>query len=117
MKKRKRLLGITVLFFIAVVFASGIGSALGLWLFRPSAPLSNDFAGSISLRLDNLEKSQRDLLYRHAALEQAAKEKQRLQNALEFHQQMMDKNRFQSSSAPVGEASITEQPRLVQPAK
>jgi len=117
MKKRKRLLRITILFFIAAVFASMIGNALAVWLLKPSEPLPKDFAHSISSRIDNLEKSQRDFLYRHEVLERANKEKQRLRNALEFHQQMMDKNRFHFPITPTGNTSTAEQPRLVQPAK
>lgn len=101
MKKIKRLHRTRIIFFLSIVFASLIGNGLGFWLFQKPNALPDDFAQTINSRLESIEKSQRDLHYRNASIEQANKERERLQNALEHHQRMMDKSNAATAS-PLG---------------
>lgn len=95
MKKLTRLQHSRVTLFLLIVIASLIGNGAGYWLFKQEHNLPENFAEEALAKLDKLEKMQRDLEYRNARFEQANKENRQLHQALEFHQQLMDK-----SSAP-----------------
>lgn len=91
MKKLTRVQHARVTLFLSVIIASLIGNGAGYWLFKPENNLPGNFADDVLARLDKLEKMQRDQEYRNMQLEQANKEKQQLQRALEFHKQLLEK--------------------------
>lgn len=105
MKKIKRLHRSRIIFFLSLFLASLLGNGLGFWFFQKPNPLPDDFAQTLNSRLESIEKSQRDLHYRNASIEQANKERERLQNALQYHQRMMDKSEAVPSPSPLEKLS------------
>ncbi len=92
MKKLTRFQHTRVTLFLLIVIASLIGNGAGYWLFKQENNLPENFAEEALAKLDKLEKMQRDLEYRNARFEQANKENRQLHQALEFHQQLLDKS-------------------------
>jgi hypothetical protein len=104
MKKLTRLQHTRVTLFLLIVIASLIGNGMGYWLLKQENNLPENFAEEALAKLDKLEKMQRDLEYRNAQFEQANKENRQLQQALEFHQQLLDK-----SSTPSTKLNLQDQ--------
>ncbi|PUA28529.1 MAG: hypothetical protein B0W54_19005 [Cellvibrio sp. 79] len=103
MKKLTRIQQFMAALFLLVVLASFIGNALGYWLFY-----RNSFAGQLAEsnaretvlleKLATIEKLQRDTQYHNKTIEHANKENLKLQQALEFHQQLMNKTNSASNT-------------------
>ena len=108
MKKLTRIQKANVNLFMLVMAASIIGNLIGYAGVNYFSEANTEFSSrdeKLLEKLEILEKLQRDQAYYSKAIEQSHQEKQQLERALKFHQQMLEKTSTQST---ITESTITQ---------
>lgn len=90
MKRISQIIRTQLIYFALIVSALVIGNLLGYLLLRDQiARLSADMQSLENTLVQKLETLERDDRYQKATIEQAQKERESLERALKFHQELM----------------------------